>query len=229
MSTREEIVYSLIAQECEAAARRRWLSLDRISLKRTFDLAGALALTLVFLPVFLPYCIAVKLSGKPVFFTQMRIGRNGRPFRCYKFRTMVVNADAVLEDLLERDPEARQEWASCHKLRDDPRITALGRLLRRTSLDELPQLWNVLTGEMSLVGPRPVVYEEVPRYGRRARHDLSVQPGMTGLWQVSGRNDTGYRRRVAMDVWYVQHQSLALDCLILLKTVSVVVSARGAY
>jgi undecaprenyl-phosphate galactose phosphotransferase len=229
MSTRKEIVYSLIAQECEAAARRRWRSLRGLSLKRIFDILGGLVLGLVFLPVFLPYCIAVKLSGHPVFFSQMRIGRNGRPFRCYKFRTMVVNADAVLEELLERDPEARQEWASCHKLRDDPRITRAGRLLRRTSLDELPQLWNVLKGDMSLVGPRPVVYEEVPRYGRRARDYLAVRPGMTGLWQVSGRNDTGYRRRVAMDVWYVKHQSLPLDCLILLKTVSVVVSARGAY
>ena len=229
MSTREEIVYSLIAQECEAASRRRWPSIGHISLKRLFDLAGGIVLALVFLPIFLPYCIAVRLSGKPVFFGQMRIGRNGRPFRCYKFRTMVVNADAVLEDLLERDAEARREWASCHKLRDDPRITPVGRWLRRTSLDELPQIWNVIKGEMSLVGPRPVVYEEVPRYGRRARHYLSVQPGMTGLWQVSGRNDTGYRRRVAMDVWYVRNQSLGLDCLILLKTVSVVISARGAY
>ena len=142
---------------------------------------------------------------------------------------MVVNADAVLQEMLNRDPRARRDWETCHKVRNDPRITQLGRFLRRTSLDELPQLWNVLKGEMSLVGPRPIVYEEVPRYGRKARHYLSVRPGMTGLWQVSGRNDISYRRRVAMDVYYVQHGNLIMDFWILLKTVRVVLSAHGAY
>jgi lipopolysaccharide/colanic/teichoic acid biosynthesis glycosyltransferase len=142
---------------------------------------------------------------------------------------MVPNADQVLRELLERDPEIKAEWVRDHKLRSDPRVTRLGRFLRRTSLDELPQLWNVLRGEMSLVGPRPVVREELLRYGRNVRAYLSAKPGITGLWQVKGRNDTDYRRRVVLDTYYVKNQNLLLDLYILFKTTRVVLGGSGAY
>jgi len=150
-------------------------------------------------------------------------------FSCLKFRTMVPNADQVLRDLLERDSDLRAEWIRDHKLRHDPRVTRLGRFLRRTSLDELPQLVNVLRGEMSLVGPRPVVREELLRYGRNVGTYLAVKPGITGLWQVTGRNDTDYRRRVVLDTYYVRNQNLVLDLYILLKTTGVVLGGNGAY
>jgi lipopolysaccharide/colanic/teichoic acid biosynthesis glycosyltransferase len=142
---------------------------------------------------------------------------------------MVPNADQVLQDLLDSDREIKEEWIRDHKLRDDPRVTRLGRFLRRSSLDELPQLWNVLRGEMSLVGPRPVVPDELRRYGNRVHTLLSAPPGITGLWQISGRNDTDYRKRVALDVCYVHARSLILDIYILLKTMPVVVARSGAY
>jgi exopolysaccharide production protein ExoY len=150
-------------------------------------------------------------------------------FPCLKFRTMIPNADQVLRDLLESDPELRAEWVRDHKLRNDPRVTRLGRFLRRTSLDELPQLLNVLRGEMSLVGPRPVVREELLRYGRNVNTYLAAKPGITGLWQVTGRNDTDYRRRVVLDTYYVRNQNLLLDLYILLKTTGVVLGGSGAY
>jgi lipopolysaccharide/colanic/teichoic acid biosynthesis glycosyltransferase len=142
---------------------------------------------------------------------------------------MVTNADEVLRNLLERDCIAREEWLRDHKLKDDPRVTPFGRFLRRTSLDELPQLWNVLRGDMSLVGPRPVVPDELRRYGRKVPIFLSARPGITGLWQISGRNDTDYRRRVALDVCYVRSRSAILDLYILLRTLRVVFATRGAY
>jgi lipopolysaccharide/colanic/teichoic acid biosynthesis glycosyltransferase len=150
-------------------------------------------------------------------------------FSCLKFRTMVPNADQVLRDLLENDPDLRAEWIRDHKLRNDPRVTRLGRFLRRTSLDELPQLLNVLRGEMSLVGPRPVVREELLRYGRNVGIYLAAKPGITGLWQVTGRNDTDYRRRVVLDTYYVRNQNLLLDLYILVKTTGVVLGGSGAY
>jgi lipopolysaccharide/colanic/teichoic acid biosynthesis glycosyltransferase len=142
---------------------------------------------------------------------------------------MVPNADQVLRDLLESNPELRAEWVRDHKLRNDPRVTRLGRFLRRTSLDELPQLLNVLRGEMSLVGPRPVVREELLRYGRNVKTYLAAKPGITGLWQVTGRNDTDYRRRVVLDTYYVRNQNLLLDLYILAKTTAVVLGGNGAY
>jgi lipopolysaccharide/colanic/teichoic acid biosynthesis glycosyltransferase len=142
---------------------------------------------------------------------------------------MVPNAEQVLREILERDPEIKAEWVRDHKLRCDPRVTRLGRFLRRTSLDELPQLWNVMRGEMSLVGPRPVVREELLRYGRNVRTYLAAKPGITGLWQVKGRNDTDYRRRVVLDTYYVRNQNLGLDLYILLKTTKVVLGGSGAY
>jgi undecaprenyl-phosphate galactose phosphotransferase len=197
--------------------------------KHVVDFVGALVLSLVFLPLILIVTLALRRQGGPVLFKHRRIGRDGEIFECLKFRTMVPDADRVLRDLLERRPDLKAQWLRDHKLKDDPRITRLGQFLRRTSLDELPQLWNVLRGEMSLVGPRPVVLEELIRYGSCAPYYLSVRPGLTGMWQVNGRNNTSYRRRVALDVCYVRHQGFWLDFRILAKTVRVVFGDRGAY
>ena len=197
--------------------------------KRIFDVCGAVILISASLPFVLAIVALMAFSGGPVFYKQRRVGRFGKIFKCYKFRTMVPHADQVLKDLLERDASARAEWQRDHKLRDDPRITAVGRFLRRTSLDELPQLLNVLRGQMSLVGPRPVVKEELLRYGSNVTAYLSAMPGITGLWQVSGRNNTDYRRRVALDVYYVRNQCLLLDLYILLKTTRVILGGDGAY
>lgn len=198
-------------------------------LKRVFDVIGAALLGVVFVPLILAIAVLLRLDGGPIIFRHRRVGRDGKAFDCLKFRSMVPDADHVLRDLLEQHPELKAEWLRSHKLRDDPRITLTGRFLRRTSLDELPQLWNVIRGEMSLVGPRPVVREELLRYGRCACIYLSARPGVTGLWQVTGRNNTDYRRRVAMDVYYVRRQNLILDLYILLKTTHVVLGGRGAY
>jgi exopolysaccharide production protein ExoY len=165
----------------------------------------------------------------PIFFKQKRVGFGGERFDCFKFRSMCIDAEARLEDLLACDPNARAEWARDQKLKCDPRITKIGYILRKSSLDELPQLFNVLLGEMSLVGPRPIVETEAPRYGRYIAHYCSVRPGITGLWQVSGRNDVEYRRRVAMDVIYSRSRSLPLNLRILVMTVPSVLLSRGTY
>jgi exopolysaccharide production protein ExoY len=201
----------------------------REGVKRVFDVVGALLLGVVFLPLIVAIAILLRIEGGPIIFRHRRVGRHGALFDCLKFRSMVPEADRVLRDLLERQPELKAEWIQDHKLRHDPRITAVGRFLRRTSLDELPQLWNVILGEMSLVGPRPVVREELMRYGRCAHMYLSARPGITGLWQVTGRNDTNYRRRVALDVYYVRRHNIGLDLYILLKTTHVVIAGAGAY
>lgn len=197
---------------------------------RIVDVAIALLAIIFTAPLLLMLCAAIYLhdGGAPIF-AQSRIGRGGRRFRCLKFRTMVVNANERLEQLLASDPQAREEWERDQKLRDDPRITALGRFLRKSSLDELPQLFNVLVGDMAIVGPRPIVEAEIRRYGRRFRDYCAVRPGITGLWQVSGRNDVSYRRRVAMDVVYTRSKSLRLDMKILLATVPVVLMRQGSY
>ena len=168
-------------------------------------------------------------DGGPVLFAHRRIGREGQPFRCLKFRSMAVDAEARLERLLANDAAARREWEADHKLRSDPRVTPLGRFLRKTSLDELPQLINVVRGEMNLVGPRPVVQAEAQKYGRRFAHYCAVRPGITGLWQVSGRNDVSYGRRVALDVLYTRRKSFRLDLAILLRTVPAVLMRNGSY
>ena len=199
------------------------------ALKRIIDVGGAILLTLVFFPVILMVFCSIVPSGGDVFFKHTRIGRNGRAFKVYKFRTMVPNAGQVLKEVLDSDPQMRAEWERDHKLRQDPRVTRIGKFLRKTSLDELPQIINVLRGEMSLVGPRPVVREELRKYRRSARHYLAVKPGLTGLWQVSGRNDTNYRRRVAMDRLYARLASPSIDLMVLVKTVDVVLRGRGAY
>jgi len=197
--------------------------------KRILDVLGAIVLAIVFSPLILAIAVLMRREGDSIIYKHRRIGRHGRVFECLKFRTMVPNADQVLRELLEQDPEIKAEWVRDHKLRCDPRVTRLGRFLRRTSLDELPQLWNVMRGEMSLVGPRPVVREELLRYGRNVRTYLAAKPGITGLWQVKGRNDTDYRRRVVLDTYYVRNQNLLLDLYILLKTTRVVLGGSGAY
>jgi exopolysaccharide production protein ExoY len=198
-------------------------------LKRLLDLVGAIGLGLLFSPLIITIVLLMRRDGSSVIYRHRRVGRGGKMFSCLKFRTMVPNADQVLRDLLERDPDLRVEWIRDHKLRNDPRVTPLGRFLRRTSLDELPQLLNVLRGEMSLVGPRPVVREELLRYGRNVTTYLAAKPGITGLWQVTGRNNTDYRRRVVLDTYYVRNQNLMLDLFILLKTTGVVLGGKGAY
>ena len=189
----------------------------------------ALLLILVLAPVFVLIGLAVLLQdgGTPIF-VQRRLGYRGISFPCFKFRSMSVNSQTLLDHLLATDPAAAQEWATAHKLRHDPRITPLGAFLRKTSLDELPQLFNILAGHMSLVGPRPIVASEVVRYGRYYRHYCSVRPGLTGLWQVSGRSDLSYRRRVVIDTVYVRRQTVALDTMILLRTVPAVLARRGS-
>jgi lipopolysaccharide/colanic/teichoic acid biosynthesis glycosyltransferase len=191
-------------------------------------LCAALLLVL-FAPVmlFIAWRIWSEDDG-PVLFAHWRVGQRGRLFRCFKFRSMVRNADQVLGELLARDASAREEWRRDHKLRNDPRVMRIGQLLRTTSLDELPQLINVLRGEMNLVGPRPVVVQEITRYGEHKHHYLSVKPGMTGLWQVSGRNNLTYAQRVALDARYVETRSLRTDLGILVRTVSVLVTRDGA-
>jgi Undecaprenyl-phosphate galactose phosphotransferase WbaP len=197
--------------------------------KRFVDVVGAIILGIVFSPLIVVITFFMRRGGGSVIYRHRRVGRDGQMFSCLKFRTMVPNADQVLRELLEKNPELQAEWVRDHKLRDDPRVTPLGRFLRRTSLDELPQLLNVLRGEMSLVGPRPVVREELLRYGRSVGIYLAAKPGITGLWQVTGRNNTDYRRRVVLDTYYVRNQNLLLDLYILAKTTGVVLGGNGAY
>lgn len=197
--------------------------------KRVFDILGAIGIAVLISPLLAFIAISLAIGKGPIIFGHRRIGKNGEFFTCYKFRTMVPNAEQVLEKLFKAKPELRTEWLLDHKLRDDPRVTRLGAFLRKTSLDELPQLWNVLRGDMSLVGPRPIVKDEIFRYGRAFRHYVAVKPGMTGLWQVKGRNDTSYFRRVALDRMYAMKSCVILDIGILFKTFSVVVARRGAY
>jgi Undecaprenyl-phosphate galactose phosphotransferase WbaP len=198
--------------------------------KRAFDVVVALIGLMAGLPVMLLLAALVKLSGPgPVFYLHTRVGRRGRPFKACKFRTMRVNGDEILREHLAGFAAARAEWESARKLRRDPRVTAVGRFLRVTSLDELPQLWNVLKGEMSLVGPRPIVESEIAYYGKVFKLYTTAKPGITGLWQVSGRNDVGYDERVKLDEFYVRHWSPWLDVYILAKTIAALLQRRGAY
>jgi lipopolysaccharide/colanic/teichoic acid biosynthesis glycosyltransferase len=196
--------------------------------KRSVDVIGAVVLAILFSPLMITASIVLARTGG-VIYRHKRVGFGGKTFECLKFRTMVPDADQLLHEILAEDDTLKAEWLQGHKLRRDPRVTPIGHFLRRTSLDELPQLWNVLRGEMSLVGPRPVTREELLRYGRASAAYLAVKPGITGLWQTMGRNDTDYRRRVAIDVYYVRNQTLLLDTYILAKTVRVVLAGDGAY
>lgn len=198
--------------------------------KRIFDLLLAIFGGILISPILLGIAVAVCISnGGGIIFAHRRVGMYGKTFPCYKFQTMVNDADKVLEKYLAENPSARREWQETFKLTNDPRVTKLGNFLRRTSLDELPQLWNVILGDMSLVGPRPIVEEEVPKYGKNIREYYMVPPGITGMWQVSGRSDTTYPERVAMDTWYVRNWSVWIDIMYLFKTVKAVVTGRGAY
>ncbi len=197
--------------------------------KRLFDIAASLALIILLSPLMLMILAIMKISDPgPVVFGHRRVGYGGRHFHCLKFRSMATNSAELLQQLLQNDPQAREEWASAQKLRNDPRITPLGRILRETSLDELPQLFNVLRGDMSLVGPRPIVDEEAFRYAHRFAAYKRVRPGLTGLWQVSGRSDASYAARVKFDTVYVRSWSLPLDIAILLRTVRVVLKREGS-
>ena len=197
---------------------------------RLFDLSIALVVLPLLLPLMLAVAFLVSAQDRgPIVFAHLRVGRGGRMFRCWKFRSMVVDAEARLQQVLDTSPAAREEWDRDHKLRDDPRITRLGRFLRSSSLDELPQFYNVLVGEMSIVGPRPIVRAEISRYGRRFDDYCRVRPGITGLWQVSGRNDTSYRRRVAIDSHYARGKSVVGDIAILARTVPAVLARKGSY
>ncbi len=202
-----------------------------VFLKRCFDFTiGSLLMVILFLPIVLiSLLIMIDSPGAPVF-SQIRIGKKGKPFMCYKFRTMYKDAEEKLKEILDNNEYMRKEWEQSWKLKDDPRVTKVGRFLRETSLDELPQLINVLRGEMSIVGPRPVIKEEIDRYYRdSAELCFSVPPGITGLWQVSGRSNTSYDYRIALDSWYVRNWNLWLDIVILFKTFKVILKKEGAY
>jgi exopolysaccharide production protein ExoY len=199
------------------------------AIKRAIDIVLSLALLLFLLPGFLLTALLLLIAdGRPIFYSQTRVGRNGVPFRCHKFRSMSKSAASDLERLLATSPEARAEWEATQKLVNDPRVHKLGRFLRRSSIDEIPQLLNVVKGEMSLVGPRPVTPDELQRYGDYKLCYLAMTPGITGVWQVSGRSELSYQSRVQLDVDYFHNQSIGRDFGILVKTVGVCMTGRGS-
>ena len=209
---------------------RNLLKYRSFLVKRAFDIS----LVVLFSPILFPLIVLVALMLKidsegPVFYQQTRLGYMGREYKLWKFRSMVSNADEILAAFLAENPDYLAEWEATHKIKNDPRITRIGKLLRKTSLDELPQLWNVIKGEMSLVGPRPIVQDEVKHYGETYQIFKQAIPGVSGLWQISGRNDMDYSSRVQLDEYYIRHWSFWLDIYILIRTVWVVVSGRGAY
>jgi undecaprenyl-phosphate galactose phosphotransferase len=197
--------------------------------KRAFDIVVSTCALILGAPLLLWIAIRVAASGGPIFFGHKRQGQHNKTFPCYKFRTMAPNAEQLLQDVLANDPAAREEWERDFKLKNDPRITPIGKFLRKTSMDELPQLWNVLKGDMSLVGPRPVIRAELERYGNQVDYYFEAKPGITGLWQISGRNDITYDTRVYLDTWYVKNWSLFNDIVILLRTFKVIFRRDGAY
>lgn len=215
-------VHSLIEPEFEV---------KHIPSKRIFDIIFSICGILISLPIVATAALCIRVTSKgPAFFSHPRVGRGGHPFACYKLRTMYFDAEERLKELLANDLQASKEWAEHHKLKHDPRITPLGKFLRKTSIDELPQFWNVLFGDLSIVGPRPVVQTEVARFLRhRAPDILSVRPGLTCTWQVSGRSDLNRTRRMAMDMHYVRNQSLALDVALIARTIPAMFESRGAY
>ncbi len=213
-----------------AASARRVHADERALVRRGADLFIAIVAVIALAPLLLATALLIWLQdGGPALFSHCRLGEGGRTFKCWKFRTMVVNAQERLAQHLNSNPEAAAEWTRFHKLKDDPRITPLGRFLRKSSVDEIPQLLNVIAGEMSIVGPRPIVEAERCKYGRYIAEYFSVRPGITGLWQVGGRNDVSYRRRVAIDVIYVRKRSLLLDLKILILTIPAILTRKGAH
>lgn len=199
------------------------------TLKRASDITIAAVAFVLLLPLILGTALLVRAtSSGPILFGHKRVGFGGRSFRCYKFRTMVVDGDRVLEDYLNRFPAEGEVWLAERKLKNDPRVTPLGAVLRKLSIDELPQLYNIFVGHMSIVGPRPVVEDELQKYGKSAIHYMRTRPGLTGLWQISGRNDTSYRERVVLDRLYVQRWSILMDMRIVALTIPAVLTSRGA-
>lgn len=201
-------------------------------IKTSFDLLFAVICLLFGLPLYISIALLVKLSSRgPIFFSQKRIGKNKKYFNCIKFRTMHPESDDILENLISNNEKMRKEFAETHKLKNDPRITAIGKILRKTSLDEIPQFINVLKLEMSVVGPRPIVKEEIEKYGESISKVLSIKPGITGLWQVSGRNNLSYKKRVFLDCLYVKNINFLLDLKIIFRTFGVIFfpNDRGAY
>lgn len=196
---------------------------------RTLDVLGAIAGLILAAPIMMVVSFLIMRDGGSAFFSQTRVGQQGRGFNCFKLRSMASDAEARLQTLLDNDPQAAAEWAEHRKLKNDPRITKLGHFIRKTSIDELPQLWNVLKGDMSLVGPRPIVPDELAMYGKDAAGYLSVRPGLTGLWQVSGRSDCDYETRIALDVEWTEIRTVASYLEIIFKTVPAVLAKEGAY
>lgn len=207
------------------------ITVKHVPIKRIFDIVFSFTALTIGFPLFAIVALLVRFSSKGnIIYSHERIGRGGKAFRCYKFRTMHPHADQRLKDILAKDAKLKEEWEQNHKLKDDPRITFIGKFLRKTSMDELPQFWNVLKGDLSVVGPRPVVRAEVLKcYGPKAAKILSVRPGLTGLWQISGRNNTSYSKRIQLDETYIDTHSLALDCQIIAKTVPAILASKGAY
>ncbi len=209
--------------------KNKYINILGITTKRATDIALALLGIILALPVFALIAVLVALDGGPVLYSHQRIGKNGQNFGCLKFRTMILGAQDCLDEYLACNPEERQEWEQHQKLMFDPRTTAIGQFLRKTSLDELPQLFNVLVGDMSFVGPRPVTQAELLHfYGRKARFYTSIRPGITGPWQISGRSEIGYSQRVLLDTRYAMRHSLMEDLVILMRTPAAILSGRGA-
>lgn len=207
------------------------VKIRHIPTKRLFDILFSLFALFLLMPLFFMIALAIRFTsrGKSVY-SHQRVGRGGKSFRCYKFRTMYIDADTRLKEILAHQPAMREEWEKNHKLKNDPRVTLVGAFLRKTSLDELPQFWNVLMGDLSIVGPRPVVQAEIKKfYGAKAVHVLSIRPGITGLWQVSGRSNTSYETRIKLDEEYIATQSMWLDFKLILKTIPSVLFRKGAY
>ena len=242
MTANSQLISVKIVQGAIRKSIRALLNLNRLRLsflilngnfyKRMFDIVFAFTVLTIFSPVYLILMILVALNSQgPIFYIQQRIGKNHQPFNCIKFRTMVDNAEEVLETIMRDSERMREEFQTSFKLKQDPRITKIGHFLRLTSLDEFPQFWNVLKGEMSVVGPRPLVPEELPKYGRKIDKVLQIKPGITGLWQVSGRNDIPYPKRVKIDVYYASSRTWILDLWIIYKTIGVIIFPRnnGAY
>tara|TARA_A100001388_G_scaffold250700_1_gene212144 strand:+ start:4581 stop:5231 length:651 start_codon:yes stop_codon:yes gene_type:complete len=203
-----------------------------ILFKSLFDIFFSLSVIIIGSPLFLLIALLIKLSSRgPIFYYHRRVGKNFRPFYCIKFRTMHPEADDILENLLDKNDDIRQEFNKTHKLRNDPRITKIGKFLRKTSLDELPQFLNVLRLEMSVIGPRPIVEKEIDKYGNQIKKVLSINPGITGLWQVSGRNNLSYKKRVYLDALYVDSFNFLMDIRIIIRTFGVLLFPmdRGAY
>ena len=200
-----------------------------LMLKRLLDISVIVFFSPIVLPIVLILCVLTKCTSKgPIFYGHKRVGKNGKEIKCWKFRSMCVNSAEILEEILATDPVRRAEWEKDRKFKDDPRVTKFGKFLRKTSFDEIPQLFNVLIGQMSLVGPRPVTVPELEKYGEYKDYVLSVLPGLSGMWQISGRSDTGYEERISFDTYYIQNWSIWLDIWILIKTVWVVIAGKGA-